>query len=101
MYFPTAKAARAGTQTGQVVYADEKRVPRAASRSRFGVTTIGWPAQPITFGLCSSDMITIILRGEAATASFPRARLLISALMPPQHSAFPSHRMRVCPRAAD
>ena len=37
MYLPTANAARAGTQIGQVVYASVKRRPRAARRSRFGV----------------------------------------------------------------
>src|ERR1700694_4936949 len=40
---------------GQFVYAEENRVPRAASLSRFGVLTSGCPAQPITRGLCWSD----------------------------------------------
>jgi hypothetical protein len=35
-YRPTPNAACAGTQIGQVVWPDEKRVPRAASASRFG-----------------------------------------------------------------
>src|SRR6185436_12009697 len=58
MYLPQAKPARAGMQTGLVVYAALKRVPRAASASRFGVWITGWPALPSTFGLCSSDMMT-------------------------------------------
>src|SRR6185436_2133504 len=58
MYLPQAKPARAGMQTGLVVYAALKRVPRAASASRFGVWMTGWPALPSTFGLCSSDMMT-------------------------------------------
>jgi regulatory protein len=53
-----AKLARAGTQIGQVVYAALNRVPRAASPSRLGVCTIGCPAQPIRFELCSSDIMT-------------------------------------------
>ena len=63
MYLPIANAARAGTQTGLVVYAEVKRVPRAANASRFGVEITGCPAQPITFGLCSSDMMTMRLLG--------------------------------------
>jgi len=63
MYLPSAKPARAGTQTGLVVYAEVKRVPRADSASRCGVEMIGCPLQPMTFGLCSSDMMTRTLRG--------------------------------------
>src|SRR5690242_21924153 len=66
MYLPQAKPARAGMHTGLVVYAALKRVPRLASASRFGVWITGWPPQPSTFGLCSSDMITRRLRGFTA-----------------------------------
>ncbi len=57
MYLPTANAARAGTQIGQVVYASVKRRPRAARRSRLGVCIILLPEQPIQRGSCSSDMM--------------------------------------------
>src|SRR5437764_5186900 len=67
-YRPTANAARAGTQIGHVVYADEKRVPRAASASRFGVAMNGCSAAPRNLGLCSSDMSTRRLAGFTMTS---------------------------------
>src|SRR6185369_10356826 len=62
----TAKLARAGTQIGHAVYAEVKRVPRAASASRFGVAMNGWPAVPRNLGLCSSDIKTRRLAGVMA-----------------------------------
>ena len=54
---------RAGTHTGHVVYALMNEVPAAANASMFGVLTTACPLQPMIFGLCSSDMMTIRLVG--------------------------------------
>jgi hypothetical protein len=42
-YIPVIKAERLAEQTGEVVQAFVKRAPCAASLSRLGVLTSGWP----------------------------------------------------------
>src|SRR5918993_2230256 len=49
-------AARAGAQSGYGVYAASKRMPSAASRSRDGVRTTGWPYAPVKNGTSWSAM---------------------------------------------
>ena len=47
-----------GSHSGELQYAASKRMPRAASASRFGVCTIGWPEVPVNCGASWSAMIT-------------------------------------------
>ena len=54
---PVMTEVREGLHSGDWQWALVNSVPRAASRSRFGVFTIGWPAQPMASLRCSSEMM--------------------------------------------
>ena len=67
-YRPVRSDARVGEQngTGQVAWVN--RTPSAARRSRFGVFTVGWPAQPSTRWWCWSVIRKSRLRGFSSAA---------------------------------
>jgi hypothetical protein len=58
---------RQGKHKGDGQYMFSYTVPRAASRSIFGVWTMGWPYMEEKNGLCSSDMSNTKLRGAPPT----------------------------------
>ena len=65
---PLIMVRRAGTQLGHSEYARVKRAPVAASQSRFGVCSTGWPSMPRASPRCWSVRIRTMFGWSLAMA---------------------------------
>ena len=79
---------RAGTQSGQEVYILSKDTPLRAIRSRFGVSSTGWPVNPVYEYACWS-LINIRISGFftyihslSCVGALQGLRLLLSSIRP-------------------